>query len=60
MMSKWVCDEKFVNAITLCDLMGDALIPSILVIWLLLLKQKRMWFKPIKSRLFCWTGGQEQ
>ena len=31
-----------------------------LVIWLLVLKQKRMWFKPIKSRLFCWTGGQEQ
>ena len=31
-----------------------------LVIWLLLLKQERMWFKPIKSRLFCWTGGQEQ
>ena len=30
------------------------------VIWLLLLKQKGMWFKPIKSRLFCWTGGQEQ
>ena len=32
----------------------------ILVIWLLLLKQKRMRFKPIKSRLFRWTSGQEQ
>ena len=31
-----------------------------LVIWLLLLKQKRMQFRPIKSRLFCWTGGHEQ
>ena len=31
-----------------------------LVIWLLLLKQKRMRFKPIKSWLFCWTDGQEQ
>ena len=34
-----------------CHALGDRL---------LLLKQKRMRFKPIKSRLFCWTGGQEQ
>ena len=31
-----------------------------LAIWLLLFKQRRMQFKPIKRRLFCWTGGQEQ
>ena len=31
-----------------------------LVIWLLLFKQKRMRFEPIKSRLFRWMGGQEQ
>ena len=32
----------------------------ILAIWLLLFKQRRMQFKSIKRRLFCWTGGQEQ
>ena len=31
-----------------------------LVIWLLLFKQSRVQFKPIKRRLFCLTGGQEQ
>ena len=31
-----------------------------ILVKLVLLKQKRMRFKPIKSRLFCWTGGQEQ
>ena len=35
-------------------------IKGFLVIWLLLFKQRRMRLKPIKSRLFCWTGGQEQ
>ena len=33
---------------------------SFLAIWLLLFQQRRMQFIPIKTRLFCWTGGQEQ
>ena len=31
-----------------------------LAIWLPLFIQRRMQFKPIKRRLFCSTGGQEQ
>ena len=34
--------------------------PHFLAIWLLLFKQRRMRFKPIKRRLFRWTGGREQ
>ena len=38
----------------------DPVIWSFLVIWLLWFKQRRIRFKPIKRRLFCQSGGQEQ